>query len=308
MFTYDLVDLRLFSAAARAGSVSQAASEVHLAVSSASARLKAFEARSGVKLFERRPHGVDLTPAGVETVHAVRAMLHDAEVLESVLTRFRMNHQEVCVAALPNAMTVGLADDVSAFLEQNPEVSIKLTNYARAGRLLDSVLNRTCDLAFTSWTGGHAELLCAPYRPLRLAAVFAPESSAGKPLRGQKGVRLADLFDFDFIALDRDTALRHVIDEEVAKTGGRLRVKIWTESYASALHFAAAGRGVTILPLEAAKKDERVCALTLDEPWASLLIRIWHVPNLKELNPDADALLRFLVNASAPSRAGMKTL
>ena len=67
MFTYDLVDLRLFSAAARAGSVSQAASEVHLAVSSASARLKAFEARSGVKLFERRPHGVDLTPAGVET-------------------------------------------------------------------------------------------------------------------------------------------------------------------------------------------------------------------------------------------------
>lgn len=29
---------------------------------------------------------------------------------------------------------------------------------------------------------------------------------------------------------------------------------------------AAAGRGVTILPLEAAKKDERVCALTLDEP------------------------------------------
>lgn len=99
MFTYDLVDLRLFSAAARAGSVSQAASEVHLAVSSASARLKAFEARSGVKLFERRPHGVDLTPAGVETVHAVRAMLHDAEVLESVLTRFRRNHQEVCVAA-----------------------------------------------------------------------------------------------------------------------------------------------------------------------------------------------------------------
>ena len=167
MFTYDLVDLRLFSAAARAGSVSQAASEVHLAVSSASARLKAFEARSGVKLFERRPHGVDLTPAGVETVHAVRAMLHDAEVLESVLTRFRRNHQEVCVAALPNAMTVGLADDVSAFLEQNPEVSIKLTNYARAGRLLDSVLNRTCDLAFTSWTGGHAELLRAPYRPLR---------------------------------------------------------------------------------------------------------------------------------------------
>ena len=96
------------------------------------------------------------------------------------------------MAALPNAMTVGLADDVSAFLEQNPEVSIKLTNYARAGRLLDSVLNRTCDLAFTSWTGGHAELLCAPYRPLRLAAVFAPESSAGKALRGLKGVRLAD--------------------------------------------------------------------------------------------------------------------
>ena len=52
MFTYDLVDLRLFSAAARAGSVSQAASEVHLAVSSASARLKAFEARSGVKFWK----------------------------------------------------------------------------------------------------------------------------------------------------------------------------------------------------------------------------------------------------------------
>ena len=303
MFTYDLVDLRLFSAVARAGSVSQAAAEVHLAVSSASARLKAFESRSGVRLFERRSHGVQLTEAGTEAVHAVRAMLHDAEVLDGLLSRYRRRHQEVCVAALPNAMTVGLTDDVSAFLEVNPDVSIKLTNHARAGRLLDAVLNRSCDLAFTSWSGTHEELASLPYRPLKLAAVFSPDSAAGKVLAEKERVHLTDLFDFDFIALDRETALRHVIDQEVERAAGRLRVKIWTESYASALNFAAAGRGVTVLPYEAAKKDARVRARPLDDAWASLLIHIWYVPNLAERNPEAAALMKFLVERSAAARS-----
>ena len=59
MFHFDDKDLKLVLAVDRCGNISEAARTVHLAVSSASARLGELESRLDVRLFERRSHGVN---------------------------------------------------------------------------------------------------------------------------------------------------------------------------------------------------------------------------------------------------------
>ena len=61
---FDLVDLQLFIAVADARSITRGAARVHLALASASARIKGLEAALGVALLKRGRRGVELTAAG----------------------------------------------------------------------------------------------------------------------------------------------------------------------------------------------------------------------------------------------------
>ncbi|MGZ5271196.1 MAG: helix-turn-helix domain-containing protein, partial [Ramlibacter sp.] len=60
----DLLTLRVVLAVAESGSISAGSERLHLAVAAASARISALEASLGVRIFERSPRGVALTPAG----------------------------------------------------------------------------------------------------------------------------------------------------------------------------------------------------------------------------------------------------
>ncbi len=58
---FDLVDLQLFIAVADSRSITAGASRAHLALASASARIKGLEAALGVALLKRGRRGVELT-------------------------------------------------------------------------------------------------------------------------------------------------------------------------------------------------------------------------------------------------------
>lgn len=58
---FDLTDLRLLAAIEATGSLSKAAATFPIAVSAASTRLRQFEQRCGLTLFERRADGMTAT-------------------------------------------------------------------------------------------------------------------------------------------------------------------------------------------------------------------------------------------------------
>ncbi|MFM7567496.1 MAG: LysR family transcriptional regulator, partial [Betaproteobacteria bacterium] len=67
--------LRHFDAIRRAGSIRQAARQLHISPSALNRQLLAFEAQIGSPLFERLPSGLRLTPAGeVVARHAIQVM------------------------------------------------------------------------------------------------------------------------------------------------------------------------------------------------------------------------------------------
>ncbi|MFI5779923.1 LysR family transcriptional regulator [Nocardia sp. NPDC051570] len=59
----DLRHLRYFSAIAETGGITEAARRLRIAQPSLSQQLAALERRVGARLFDRSPHGMQLTPA-----------------------------------------------------------------------------------------------------------------------------------------------------------------------------------------------------------------------------------------------------
>src|SRR5690242_21709978 len=85
---FDLVDLQLFIAVADSRSITRGADRAHLALASASARIKGLEEALGVALFKRGRRGVELTAAGESLLDHARLVIHNVENLRGAPARF----------------------------------------------------------------------------------------------------------------------------------------------------------------------------------------------------------------------------
>jgi molybdate transport repressor ModE-like protein len=74
----DLDAIAALDAIARTGSLSSAAREQHVAVSTAARRIEALEASLKLRLVDRRPHGALLTPEGAALAEQARPLLEQA--------------------------------------------------------------------------------------------------------------------------------------------------------------------------------------------------------------------------------------
>lgn len=81
----DLLTLRVVIAVADCGSISAGSDSLQLAVAAASARISALESELGIRIFERSPRGVELTPVGRLLVQRGRELVDDADRLVTEL-------------------------------------------------------------------------------------------------------------------------------------------------------------------------------------------------------------------------------
>ena len=136
-------DFRLFGEAAKAGSFSKAAKRLSLTQPTMSRRVQNLEQRLGVRLFDRLPHGLVLTPEGEAVFEAVhRAECTFIEVQRRVLG-FDGRYQ--------GTVRISVADGTAAFwlsprLEQlrntYPDISVEFLCSLQPA----DVLNMECDL------------------------------------------------------------------------------------------------------------------------------------------------------------------
>src|SRR5476651_2571876 len=85
---FDLVDLQLFIAVADARSITQGALLAHLALASASARIKGLEAALGVTLLKRGRRGVEPTAAGENLLGHARIVMHNVDAMRGDLAAY----------------------------------------------------------------------------------------------------------------------------------------------------------------------------------------------------------------------------
>ena len=147
---FDLVDLQLFIAVAETRSITNGALRVHLALASASERIKGLEAAFGVTLLKRGRRGVELTPAG-------ESLLDHARIVSTMWRRcaaISPPFPAACKATVRLlANTSGLSEHLpkalAAFLREHPHIS-STSRSAKAARSPMRLPAGAADLGFAA--------------------------------------------------------------------------------------------------------------------------------------------------------------
>ncbi len=149
----DLADLRLFIAIVDTGSITGGAANAHLALASASERLRKMEAEIGVPLLHRHARGVTMTEAGEVLARHARPLLAQQQRLRQAMHAFACGQRGTLrLFANTSAMSAFLPGKLAAWMAAHPAVQIEteertsadivsciLAGVAQAGVVSDAV-------------------------------------------------------------------------------------------------------------------------------------------------------------------------
>lgn len=118
--------LRAFEASARHLSFSRAATELNVTASALSHQVKGLEDFLGVKLFHRRPRGIELTEAGRLLYPGLSGGF--AQIRQAVAGLRQVSQDRVLVVSAPPGFTAKwLAPRLYRFLIANPEIDARIS-------------------------------------------------------------------------------------------------------------------------------------------------------------------------------------
>ena len=125
-----LNSLHAFEVIARVGSLTSAAQELHVTPSAVSHQLKRLEEQLGMKLIERTPQHVALTPAGQDYHREVTAAFEQLTAATGRLLRAR-DQQVVTVTAPPVFSVKWLVRRLADFHRRHPDIDVRISTSYR---------------------------------------------------------------------------------------------------------------------------------------------------------------------------------
>src|ERR1700723_901326 len=260
---FDLVDLQLFVAVADSGSITHGATRAHLALASASARIKGLEADLGGTLVRRGPRGVGLTGAGGSLLDHGGAIMPQVTIMQGDIAAFASGvRASVHLLANTSGLSEHLPEALASFLREYPDISLDVEERERAD-IVGAIASGAADLGFAA---EHA--LPEPFERFSFGEdrlmLVAPRRGA---FATRRQIDFIEVTDCDFVGLTSATALAVPIGRQAARLGVRLRVRARLRDFDAICRMVAAGVGVAVVPEAAAKR----CAQTM--PLAVLAIR-----------------------------------
>ena len=264
---FDLADLSLFRHVVEAGSITHGAERANLALASASTRIRNMEAALGAPLLLRRRQGIAPTPAGRTLLQHARAILRQAERLREDLGAYAGGFAgQVKVLSNTNAITEFLPETLSSFLAGHPNVSVDLEE-----RLSDEIVGLIAegvgDIGIVAGTVDAGGLTTYPFRSDRFVLVVARDHALA---RRQK-ISFPEVLDYDFVGLDRASALQRFLADKAARIGRPLRLRVQLRSFDAVCRLVESNVGVGIVPETTARWATRTMAIeTVDlaDSWA----------------------------------------
>ena len=265
---FDLVDLQLFIAVAEARSITNGAQRVHLALASASARIKRLEEALGVSLLTRGRRGVELTPAGESLLDHARVVLHNVDAMRGDLLAFaRGAKATVRFLANTSGLSEYLPKALAAFLGQHPHISIDVEE-RESGDIAHAVLTGAADLGLAAEHALPDNIERIPFSEDRLVLVTSREGE----LANRRQVDFSEVVERDFVGLITSSALHAHVTGHAARLGARLRFRARLNNFDAIGQMVAAGIGIAVMPEVAAKRCARsmkINVVRIRDPWAN---------------------------------------
>ena len=264
---FDLTDLRLFQRVVEAGSITHGAERMHLAIAAASTRIRSMEAALGAPLLHRGRQGVQPTEAGRTLLYHARVLLQQAARMRGDLAEYANGIRgQVRLMSNTNALTEFLPEALSGFLAAHPRVSIDLEERL-SDEIVAAVADGSADVGIVAATVELAGLEVLPFRVDRFVLVVTP----GHPLSTKGRIAFADALDYDFVGLDRASALQRFLSEKAERIGRRLRLRVQLRSFDAVCRLVECNVGIGVVPATTAERHANTTAIhriELIDEWA----------------------------------------
>jgi DNA-binding transcriptional LysR family regulator len=180
---FDLVDLRLFLHVIDTGSITAGSKLSHLALASASARIRGMEDGLGVPLLERLRGGVKPTKAGLAVAHHARLVLQQIERMHGEIDDYAGGLAgKVRLLSNTAAITDYLPQALADFLNSHPAIDVELEE--RPSHLIVSqLLGQVADLGIVADSADISSLESKPFRRDQLVLIAPRSAGFGRSAR-----------------------------------------------------------------------------------------------------------------------------
>jgi DNA-binding transcriptional LysR family regulator len=294
---FDLVDLQLFIAVADARSITRGADRAHLALASASERIKGLEAALGVALFKRVRRGVELTVAGESLLDHARVIMHNVEAMRGDLASFASGvRASVHMLANTSVLSEHLPKALAQFLRVHPDIDVDVEERESVD-IASAIVSGSAELGFAAEHALPDNVERFAFSEDRLTLVAARR---GK-LAARRQIDFQDVAGHDFVGLTNATALQLHISRHAARLGMRLHFRARLRDFDAICRMVAADVGVAVMPETAAKRCARtmpIAIIKIRDAWADRKLVIC-ARSFKSLPRPAKLLVEHLRRAAA---------
>jgi DNA-binding transcriptional LysR family regulator len=270
---FDLVDLKLFIAVADCRSITRGADRVHLALASASARIKGLEEALGVSLLRRGRRGVELTAAGENLLEHARIIMHDVDALSGDLATYASGAKaSIQLLANTSGLSEHLPKALAGFLRDHKDISVDVEERESAD-IAVAIASGAADLGFAAEHALPDNIERFLFSEDRLVLV-APRRGT---FAGRRQIDFQEVTGRDFVGLTQTTALQVHIAKHAARLGARLKFRARLRDFDAICQIVAADVGIAVVPEAAARRCARsmpIMMIRIRDPWANRRLAI----------------------------------
>jgi DNA-binding transcriptional LysR family regulator len=293
---FDLVDLQLFIAVADSRSITGGAQQVHLALASASARIKGLEQAFGVALLKRGRRGIELTSAGESLLDHARVVMHEVDALRGDLGAYASGARaSVHMLANTSVLSEHLPRALAAFLREYPAIDVDVEERESAD-IAAAIASGSADLGFAAEHALPDSFERFTFTEDRLVLVSARRSA----FAGRRLIDFQEATGHDFVGLTNATALNQHIAKHAARLGMRFRFRARLRDFDAICQMVAADVGVAVMPEAAARRSAQslgIAIVRIRDSWANRRLVIC-ARNFRTLSRPAKQLVDYLRKAA----------
>lgn len=265
----ELRHLKYFIVVAEELSFSRAAVRLYISQPALSRQIKNLEDELRVSLFLRQPKGLKLTEAGSFFLEQAEDILQRSyEAVQSVKARYSNIEADapLVIGYIPTILQSFLGNTLHSFGLAYPQITVHFQEMS-PNEQVKKLREGTIDIAFMGNPPDELdeEFVVECVKKVPIAALITDTH----PLANQQSINLAELATENFIGMSEETfpgrndRIRDVCDY----AGFVPNLHLFADSHASMIALVSAGRGVAIMPNEAASLPHpKVVFMSLHHP------------------------------------------
>ena len=236
--------MRAFIEVAQSASFAEAAKKLYLSQPALSTSIKNMEAQLGGKLFLRSTRRMELTPEGKNFLPKAKRVLADYDAaLEDVRALFKVQQGNLVISAMPSFAEGQLASILQEFTSLNPNINIRVLDVVME-QVLDNVLAQRAEIGFVFAPQNLQGLSFTPLFTDSFCVVMPPDHE----LAVKKRCKLDDLYQYPFVAMNRESSIRRWLDETLLKANAKINIVAEATQLGTIGQLVANHLGIAIVP------------------------------------------------------------